>query len=106
GGEEGGGIGVGVGGGEGVRGDELGQRRGLVGSGGALRPHFVEDHRNAARRDLPGRLGPGEPAADDVHWLQALVSHGTKLRLSSVGDNVFVYTKLTRVLVSVVNLSD
>ena len=60
-----------------VRADELCQRRGLVGGGGTLRAHLVEDDRDAARRDLPSGLGAGEPAADDVRWLEALVSHGT-----------------------------
>jgi len=75
-----------------------------VGGGGALRAHFVQDYRDAARRDLPGGFGAREPAADDVHCLHALVSHGTKLRLSYVGDNVFAYTKFTSVLLPAIHV--
>jgi hypothetical protein len=62
-----------------IRADQLGQGRGLVGRGRAQRTHFVQHGRDAARGDLPGRLGSGKPAADDVHCSQALVAHGTRL---------------------------
>src|SRR5215472_6322924 len=40
--------------------------------------------------DLPGRLGTGKPAADDVHCSQALVAHGTRLSrpVSGVANRV------------------
>jgi len=62
-----------------IRADQLGKRRGLVGRGGAQRTHLVQHDRDAARGDLPSRLGSGKPAADDVHCSQARVGHGTRL---------------------------
>ena len=60
------GVLVGIVGAERVRADELGQPVGLVGVGAPLRAHLVEDDRHARLRELPGGLGAGESAADDV----------------------------------------
>ena len=38
----------------------------LVRLGAALRPHLVQDDGDAGARDLPGGLGAGEAAADDM----------------------------------------
>ena len=47
----------GVVGAERIRANELGELPGLVHGGRAQRPHFVQHHRHAAARDLPGGLG-------------------------------------------------
>ncbi len=64
------GAALGVVGAERVRADQLGELSGLVRGGRALRPHFVQHHRHAAARKLPGGLGTGEAAADDMNRLQ------------------------------------
>ena len=51
---------------EGIRAHQLRQPIGLVCIGFPHWPHFMQDHRNARIRRLPGRLGPGHSAADDV----------------------------------------
>ena len=51
---------------EGVRADELGEAAGLVGEGADDGAHLVQDDGNAGLGDLPGGLGAGEAAADDV----------------------------------------
>src|SRR6266446_5832069 len=56
-----------------------GEVSGPVGRGRAQRTHLVEHDRHAARGDLPSRLGSGKPAADDVHWVQTVFGHGTRL---------------------------
>ena len=65
------GIGLGVVGAERVGADQFGEPVGLVRLGAADGAHLVEDDGNAAPGDLPGGLGAGEAAADDVDW-----SHG------------------------------
>ncbi len=54
---------------EGVRADELGERRGLVRLGLAHGAHLVQRHWNAASRELPGRLAAGKASADHMNWL-------------------------------------
>ena len=51
---------------EGVGADELGQRAGLVGGRPDRGAHLVQDDRHARLGGLPGGLGAGEAAADDV----------------------------------------
>ncbi len=51
---------------------ELGKPIGFVNSRGAYRPHFVQRHRHALRRRLPGGLGTSEAAADDLDHLFTL----------------------------------
>ena len=70
---------------EGVRADELRERGGLVGRGRAQRTHLVEHDRDAARGDLPSRLGSGKPAADDVHCAQTVFGHGARLSRPVLG---------------------
>ena len=41
--------------------DQFGELSGLVCGGRANRPHFVQHHRHAAARELPGGLGTGSP---------------------------------------------
>ena len=48
--------------------------------GAAHRPHLVNRHRYAARRHLPGRLAPGETAADDVDHGEGSTALGSGLR--------------------------
>ena len=43
-------------------------------------------------RDLPGGLGAGEAAADDVDRLKPRVSHGPSFTISHAGAHAFVYT--------------
>ncbi len=62
-------VGVGGIGAEGIGADELGQAFRLVRGGHSDRPHLVQHDGHAAARDLPGRFGPGETAADDVDGL-------------------------------------
>ena len=50
---------------------------GLVREGADLGPHLVQHHRHAHLGRLPGRLGPGEAAADDVD--RGHVAHGPDL---------------------------
>ena len=57
---------------EGVGADELGQGAGLVGGGAGRRAHLVQDDGDAGLGGLPGGLGAGEAAADDVDG----VGHG------------------------------
>ena len=73
-------IGLAVVGAERVGADQLGQRLGLVRGGRAHRAHLVQHDRHAAARDLPGRLGAREPAADDVDRLH---SQGGQLKIRS-----------------------
>ncbi len=70
-----------------IRADEFRERGALVGRGHAQRPHLVQHDGNAARGDLPSRLGSGESAADHVHCLKALVGHGAKVFASPEPDN-------------------
>src|SRR5262249_2499092 len=67
--------------------DQFGKRGGLVGRSRAQRAHLMEHDGNSACGDLPSCLGSGKPAADHVHCLRRLVSHGQKLFLSRRGDN-------------------
>ena len=57
-----------------IRADELGELPGLVRGSRTHRPHLVQHHGHATARDLPGGLGTGEAAADDVD--------GSKLRIT------------------------
>ena len=69
-----------------VRTNQLGELSGLVHGGRANRPHFVQHHGHAAARDLPGGLGTGKAAADDMDGLQVSgpqrVHHVAKLGAS------------------------
>ena len=47
--------------------DQLGLAIGLVRRRCPARPHFMQHHRHAGLRELPGRLGPCESAAHDMH---------------------------------------
>ena len=80
-----------------VRADELGERRGLVGRGGAHGPHLVQHDRNAARGDLPSGLAAGKPAADDVDRWNARVSHGTKLFVAAMRRQCPTFIRTLRV---------
>ena len=60
---------------EGIRTDHLGEIAGAVGEGFHLGPHLVQDHGDAHLRRLPGGLGPGHAAADDVKGF----AHGVDL---------------------------
>ena len=51
-----------------VRADQLGELSGFMRRGRTNRAHFVQHHGHAAARDLPGGLGTGEAAANDVYW--------------------------------------
>ncbi len=62
---------------EGVRADELGQRVGLVREGAGLGAHLVQDDGDAELGGLPGGLGAGEAAADDVDGIG--LGHGADL---------------------------
>ena len=59
---------------EGVRADELGQAVGLVGEGADHGAHLVQHDRHARLGDLPGGLGAGEAAADDVNGIGLSIS--------------------------------
>ena len=61
---------------EGIGTDHLGQVAGLVGEGADGGAHFVDDHGHAERDGLPGGLGPGHAAADDMDRL----CHGPRCR--------------------------
>ena len=61
---------------EGVGADELGQGVGLVGEGADRGAHLVQDDGHAHLGGLPGGLGAGEAAADDV---DRVVGHGADL---------------------------
>ncbi len=50
-----------------IRADELGKIAGLMSIGGPLGSHLVKRYGDARPRDLPRRLAPREPAADDVN---------------------------------------
>ena len=50
-----------------VRADEFGELPGFMRGGRAHRAHLVQHHGHAAARDLPGSLGAGEAAADDMN---------------------------------------
>ena len=65
------GIVGGIVGAEGVGADQLGQAVGEMRIGAAHRPHLVQHHGHAGRRDLPGGFRAGEAAADDMYWLGA-----------------------------------
>ena len=60
------GVGFGVVRAEGVGADQLGERIRLVRVRATLRPHLVEDRRNAGAGRLPRRLAARQPAADDM----------------------------------------
>ena len=66
---------------EGVGADELGEAAGLVGEGAHDGAHLVQDHRHAHAGGLPGRLGAGEAAADDV---DRIVGHAAGSRAAPV----------------------
>ena len=51
---------------EAVRADHLREPVGAMSESAGHRPHFVQDRRHARLRRLPGSLGPGHAAADDV----------------------------------------
>ena len=51
---------------EGIRADHLGQIAGPVGEGADAGAHLVQDDADAMPGRLPGGLGPGHAAADDV----------------------------------------
>jgi hypothetical protein len=70
-----------------IRANEFRERGALVGRGHAQRAHFVQHDGNAARGDLPSRLGSGKPAADHVHCLKALVRHGARVFAPAGPDN-------------------
>ena len=59
---------------EGVGADELGEAVGLVGEGADDGAHLVQDHGHADRGDLPGGLGAGEAAADDVDGVDRVMA--------------------------------
>ncbi|OQC34704.1 MAG: hypothetical protein BWX64_02735 [Acidobacteria bacterium ADurb.Bin051] len=63
-----------------VAADELGEIAGLVGRRRAFRTHLVEHHRHPAAGELPGALGAGEAAADDVDARGAGAGHGAATR--------------------------
>ena len=65
------GVVLGVVGAEGVGADEFGEGLGEMGLGAARGPHLVEHDGDARLRELPGRLAAREPAAHDVHMLDA-----------------------------------
>jgi hypothetical protein len=68
---------------EAVRADKLGKLIGVV-RGRAFNPaHLGEAHADARLRELPRRLGSGEPAADDMH----LMSHRWADSVSSSRGN-------------------
>jgi len=56
--------------------DQLGEAVGLVGVGAAHRAHFVQDGRHAGFRQLPGRFGSGQAAADYVNRIHG---HGGQI---------------------------
>ena len=70
-----------------VRADQFGEQCSLVGRGFAEGTHLVKHGRHAERCDLPRSLRTSQPAADDVHCLEAFVAHGTKLCVSRERDN-------------------
>ena len=59
-----------------IRADQFGIAVGLVRGGRAQRPHLMQRDRHAGLRELPGSLGAGEAAADDM---DGLVGHRRKL---------------------------
>src|SRR5262249_31725075 len=64
-----------------IRADELGAAVGLVNRRASFRPHFVQHDGDACLRELPGRLGACEPAADNVNWLYLTHCHSMMHRL-------------------------
>ena len=56
---------------EGVGTDELGEIFREMRLGAAHRPHLVQHHGHAGRRELPGRFAAGEATAYNVHCLGA-----------------------------------
>jgi len=54
---------------EGIGADELGQAVGMMCRGLSDGAHFVQDHGDATLCKLPGGFAPGEPAADDMNWI-------------------------------------
>ncbi len=54
--------------------DELGESRRPVGCGGIVRTHLVQHDREAVIRDLPGGLGAGKAAADDMDGMHGSLS--------------------------------
>jgi hypothetical protein len=59
-------IGPGIVRAEGVGADQFGKPAGFVRGRFAYGAHFMQHHRHAASGDLPGGLGAGEPAADNM----------------------------------------
>ena len=55
--------------------DQLRQAARDVRLGGAHGTHLVQDNRRTGAGDLPGRLGPGEAAADNVDGIQGRFTH-------------------------------
>ena len=62
----------GIVGAEGVGADQLGEVFGEMRLGAAHRPHLVQHHGHAGRRELPRRFAAREAAADDVHAVLVL----------------------------------
>ncbi len=66
--------------------DQLGQLVRLVGVCAAHGAHFVQDHGDAGLGDLPGGLGTGQAAADDMNRREAHEGpHSNDLRTSRAG---------------------
>ena len=61
------GAALGIVGAERIGADQFGELSGLVHGGRANGPHFVQHRWHAAARKLPGGLGTGEAAADDMN---------------------------------------
>ena len=65
--------------------DKFGELVGMVGGRGAFRAHFVENDRDAGFGGLPGGLGAGESATNDVNVLRG--GHGRTLVEFALRDN-------------------
>ena len=52
---------------KGIRAHQLGKLAGLMSCRRASWSHFMQNDRHATARELPSRLGTGEPAADDMN---------------------------------------
>jgi hypothetical protein len=68
-----------------IRTNQLGITVGFVDGCRTQRPHFMQDDRNAGLRQLPGRLGPGEAAPDDMNGLKLALCHSMIIRLVGSG---------------------